>query len=386
LIPQFRDYTLEDDEEESEEEEQEQESEDQEVDPQEVTEKAVSLLLASPDDDLSKAPLQSSIDLTSDIVAPTAVLEDESMAEAQSPAALSSESTVLKPSSQPDIVPPTSKPVEPASKPTALSVEPESKPPVLSVDPESKPPALSVVSDVVAAPTVVLENEPMMEAQSPAAPSSESKVVDPSSQVDIVPPVDPTSKPVASESKHPALSVEPSESKPTAPFVEPESVEPESKLTALTVESESRPMALPVEPESKSATPWVEPESSQVGQEAPQIWKEPTEPEPSLQNAKPEPTEPTAGGPKLPSRWKLPVEKLSFLYEQICEQEVDDGSFHRREMEYLDAPALVEKFKSMENNIYSLKAREDSVLKEGRRLGLVDKKLMYSQMGYRDPC
>jgi len=85
------------------------------------------------------------------------------------------------------------------------------------------------------------------------------------------------------------------------------------------------------------------------------------------------------------SRWKLPINKLSILYDTMCDQELDDGTFHRREMQYLSAPMLVEKLKSLENRFCALKAREDSAMCEGRRLGLVDPKLMYSLMGYRDP-
>ena len=80
-----------------------------------------------------------------------------------------------------------------------------------------------------------------------------------------------------------------------------------------------------------------------------------------------------------------PFDKLSSLYATMCEQEVDDGSFNRREIQYLTAPALMEKFKSLENRICEVRIREDSVMKEGKRLGLVDNKLIYELMGYRDP-
>ena len=81
-----------------------------------------------------------------------------------------------------------------------------------------------------------------------------------------------------------------------------------------------------------------------------------------------------------------PFDKLSSLYETMCEQTGDDGSFNRQEIQYLTASSLTEKFKSFENRICEVRIRENSVMKKGKQLGaLVDNKLVYELMGYRDP-
>ena len=76
---------------------------------------------------------------------------------------------------------------------------------------------------------------------------------------------------------------------------------------------------------------------------------------------------------------------LSATYRNICMQEVDKGSFYGRQVQDVSLPALLEKFQTLENKFCESQMREDKIVGEGRKLGLVDYKRINSMKGYLDP-
>lgn len=79
--------------------------------------------------------------------------------------------------------------------------------------------------------------------------------------------------------------------------------------------------------------------------------------------------------PPLPSQHpracSIPFKNMARLYETMCAQDADDGSFNRREAQYLSASSAVEKLRALENRACELKLTESSVLQKGKELGLL---------------
>jgi hypothetical protein len=82
----------------------------------------------------------------------------------------------------------------------------------------------------------------------------------------------------------------------------------------------------------------------------------------------------------------VPWKKLENVYETMCLQDIDDGSANRREVQYMNVDKLMETFRSFENQACDLKLREDEIKAKAKVLGggLIDKRLVYRMMGYRD--
>ena len=73
------------------------------------------------------------------------------------------------------------------------------------------------------------------------------------------------------------------------------------------------------------------------------------------------------------------------LYETMCEQDVDDGSSNRREVQYLSASACLERLMLLENTACALRKREEQVLERAHELGLVDNAQVSAMLGYHLP-
>lgn len=73
------------------------------------------------------------------------------------------------------------------------------------------------------------------------------------------------------------------------------------------------------------------------------------------------------------------------LYETMCEQDVDDGSSNRREVQYLSASACLERLMLLENTACALRKREEQVLERAHELGLVDNTQVSAMLGYHLP-
>jgi hypothetical protein len=86
-----------------------------------------------------------------------------------------------------------------------------------------------------------------------------------------------------------------------------------------------------------------------------------------------------------PSSPKFHFKTMARLYEQMCEQNVDDGSFHRREMQYLSANQCVERLAMLETRACALKLREEEIQNKSRELKLIDNRQVCTMMGYRIP-
>jgi hypothetical protein len=70
----------------------------------------------------------------------------------------------------------------------------------------------------------------------------------------------------------------------------------------------------------------------------------------------------------------------------MCEQDVDNGSFNRREAQYLSAGACLERLMRFENAACALKKREEDVLEQATELGLMNNSAQVSAMlGYHTP-
>mmetsp|Transcript_30092 Transcript_30092/g.36755 ORF Transcript_30092/g.36755 Transcript_30092/m.36755 type:complete len:363 (-) Transcript_30092:116-1204(-) len=67
---------------------------------------------------------------------------------------------------------------------------------------------------------------------------------------------------------------------------------------------------------------------------------------------------------------RTPLKSLARMYEFMCAQDADDGSYIRREMHYLSAKACVEKLRNLENTVCDLKLKETSVTDRAMALGL----------------
>ena len=85
---------------------------------------------------------------------------------------------------------------------------------------------------------------------------------------------------------------------------------------------------------------------------------------------------------------RVPFDKLEKVYETMCLQDIDDGSANRREVQYMNVNSLLDKFRSFENQVCDLKMREKEIMAKANELrgGLIDRKLVYRMMGYRDAC
>lgn len=82
---------------------------------------------------------------------------------------------------------------------------------------------------------------------------------------------------------------------------------------------------------------------------------------------------------------RLPFKTLARLYETMCEQDVDDGSSNRREVQYLSAGACLERLKLFENTACALRKREEQVLERANELGLIDNAQVSAMLGYHLP-
>lgn len=69
----------------------------------------------------------------------------------------------------------------------------------------------------------------------------------------------------------------------------------------------------------------------------------------------------------------------------MCEQDVDDGSFNRREVQYLSAGACLERLLQFENTACALRKREEEVLKQANELQVLDNAQVSAMLGYHAP-
>ena len=70
---------------------------------------------------------------------------------------------------------------------------------------------------------------------------------------------------------------------------------------------------------------------------------------------------------------KIPLASMSQLYKTMCEQDVTDGREARRQAQFMTADACVLRLKGMKEKIEQLKAREESILRTSKSLGLAGK-------------
>ena len=76
---------------------------------------------------------------------------------------------------------------------------------------------------------------------------------------------------------------------------------------------------------------------------------------------------------------------MARLYQEMCEQDVDDGSMNRREMQFLSANQCVERLAMLETHACELKLREEQVQSQSQELNLLDNEAICDLMGYRFP-
>jgi len=67
----------------------------------------------------------------------------------------------------------------------------------------------------------------------------------------------------------------------------------------------------------------------------------------------------------------MPFKNLARLYQKLCYQDADDGSASKREAHFLTARACIKKLRFLENRATELSKMEDSIMFEGKELGLL---------------
>ena len=68
---------------------------------------------------------------------------------------------------------------------------------------------------------------------------------------------------------------------------------------------------------------------------------------------------------------KIPFASLARLYENMCQQDVDDGREAQRQAQFLTVDACIQRLRGMEETYQSLQLREQRVLQTARSVGLM---------------
>lgn len=68
---------------------------------------------------------------------------------------------------------------------------------------------------------------------------------------------------------------------------------------------------------------------------------------------------------------KIPYASLARLYEQMCQQDVDDGREAQRQAQFLTSDCCVQRLRGLEEDVKSLQLREQRVLKTAQSVGLM---------------